>query len=103
MRRAILADEAGPVQAEHNWKLLEPYVMLHLVISALEKGRIDGDYGPRVSTGHSRRKRHRMFFGQSDIVKSGRNFLPENIGARSFRHRRRDAADARILFGQLNE
>src|SRR5215212_11219148 len=76
--------------------------MNDLVISALEKRRIDADDGTHPLGGEPGGEGDRMLLGNPDVEEAvGINRL--EFGQRGTRwHRRRDGHDPRIIFGELD-
>ena len=60
--------------------------MYQLIVAALQKGRVNGEHRLEAIAGHTRSQRHRVLFGNRDIVEA----LWERLGilhhARSFTH-----------------
>ena len=67
VRGAVLADEAGAVQAEHDRKLLKAHVVLDLVEAALEEGGVDGDDGLVALAGEARGEGDGVLLGQAHV------------------------------------
>ena len=68
MRRAVVADQAGAVHAEHDVELLQADVVDDLVVRALEEGRVDRGDGLHPLEREARREQHRVLLGDADVV-----------------------------------
>ena len=67
MRRAVRADQAGAVDCEPDRKLLDRDVVHHLVVGALQEGRINGAERFIAFRRQPRREGHRVLLGDADI------------------------------------
>jgi len=99
MCRAIGADKSGAVHRKAHRQLLDRHVVDHLVVGALQEGRID--HGKRLQPfcRKTSRKRHRMLFGDANVKGAVREGVAECIKPGARWHRGRDGDDARIGFG----
>ncbi len=77
--------------------------MHHLVVAALQKGRIDRAERLVALGGKTGGKRHRVLLGDADIEGTMRERLLEDIDAGTGRHRRCHRDDAIVLAGFLDE
>ena len=103
MGRSIGADIAGPVDGEAHRQALNGDVVDHLVISALQEGRIDGTEGLHALAGHARRKGHGMLLGNADIVDAAGKDLCELVEAGARGHGGGYGHHARISLGLLDQ
>ena len=67
MGRAVGADQPGAVDREAHRQVLDRHVVDHLVVGALEEGRIDRAERPHALRGKARGKGHRVLFGDADV------------------------------------
>ena len=79
MGRAVGADEPRPVDGEANGQALDGDVVHHLVVGALEEGRIDGGEWLEAFRGETSGEGHGMLLGDADVVTA----LGEGFGERS--------------------
>jgi hypothetical protein len=67
MGGAVLADQAGAVDGEAHRQALQRHVMHHLVIGALQEGRVDGAERLVAFDREPRREGDRVLFGDADV------------------------------------
>ena len=67
MRRAVLADEAGAVEAERHGQVLQADIVDELVVGALRERRIERDDGVHARGRHAGGQRHRVLLGDADV------------------------------------
>ena len=67
MGRAVGADQAGAVDREANRQALDRDVMDHLVVAALQEGRVDRAERLVAFGGETGGERHRMLLGDADV------------------------------------
>jgi hypothetical protein len=77
--------------------------MDHLVVAALQEGRVDRAERLVAFGGEAGRKRHRMLLGDADVEGPVRERLVEDVDAGARRHRRGDGDDLVVLLGFLDE
>src|SRR6476646_1306244 len=97
MGRAVSADEAGAVDGETNRQALDRDVMDHLVVAALQEGRVDRaerlvTFGRKAGC-----ESHGMLFGNADVERALREGLVEDVDTGAGRHRGGDADDLVVL------
>ena len=76
MGRAVGADQPGPVDGKAHRQPLHGDIVHHLVVGALEEGRIDGGKRLIAFGGKPGGKGHRMLLGDADIEAA----LGEDLG-----------------------
>ena len=85
---AVSAHNSASIHRENNRQIVQADIMNDLVVSTLQKGRINR-YDRAQSASHkSGCKRHCMFFGNSHIKKSFWKFFGKSLHSGSIRHRR---------------
>ena len=96
MGRAVGADEARPVHGEAHRQALDRDVVHHLVVGALQEGRVD--HGERLEAfgGEPGRERDGVLLGDADIEAAVGKLVGEQVEAGARRHRRRDRDDQGI-------
>ncbi len=72
MGRSVGADKPGPVDGEAHRQMLDGDVVHHLIVGALEEGRVDGREGLIAFRRETRGEGHRVLLGDADIESSGR-------------------------------
>ena len=77
VRRPVLADKPGAVEAEHHVQVLQRDVHDHLVIGALHERRVDGDHRQKAADGQPGCHADRVLLGDSDVVEAIRELLGE--------------------------
>ena len=103
MRRAVRADQARAIQAEHHVQMLQRHVVHHLVDGTLHKGRIDVAEGQHAFLGQSAAEGHRMLLGNTHVEGTVGETLHQ-IGHRAARrHGGGYTHDALVLLGQLDQ
>ena len=78
--------------------------MDNLVIRSLQEGGVDRTERLKSLRGHSRRKKHRVLFRDTNVKVPVQMFRLESIEARTIRHRARDRHDSWIVvrhFGKV--
>ena len=103
MGRAVGADEAGAVHGEAHRQPLDRDVVHHLVVAALQEGRIDRAERLVAFGRQAGGERHRMLLGDADVEGALRKHLLEQIDAGARRHRGGDADDLVVLLGFLDQ
>jgi len=68
MCRAVLADEAAPVERKHDRQLLEADVFNNLIVRPLQECRVYGDDGFQALERQAGSERHTMLLGNPYIV-----------------------------------
>ena len=90
MGRPVGAHQTRPVQREPHRQALDRHVVHHLVVAALQEGRVDRRKGLQALARQPRRKGHRMLLGDADVEAPPGKPLRELVEPRPRRHRRRD-------------
>ena len=80
--RAVLADEAGPIDGDHDRQVVLADVVDFLVEGPLQEGRVEGHHGPLAGQGHARREGHGMLLGDADVDEPVRELGLEEMQAR---------------------
>ncbi len=73
--------------------------MHHLVVGALQKGRVDGAEGPKALGGEAGGEGHRVLLGDAHVEAALRKALGHQIEPGARRHRRRDRHDPVVRLG----
>ena len=98
---AIGTDDAATVNGKHDRQVLYGDVMNQLVVTALQKRRVDRDDRMQAFGRQSGAQRDRMLLGDCDIEVAIREAVGEFDQARAFTHGRGDRDQLRIGFGCL--
>ena len=77
--------------------------MHNLVVSALQKGRVNGNHRLGAFAGHACSQRDGVLLGNSDVKIAVGVLLAEGNQVRAFLHRRRDTDQAGILCGHVTQ
>ena len=88
---------------EAHRQLLDGDVVHHLVVSALQEGRIDGGERLEAFGGKPAAERYCVLLGDADIEAAVGKFLLEQIEPRARRHRRGDGDDLVVLARFLDQ
>ena len=99
MGGAVGAHQTGAVHGKAHRQRLDRHVMHHLVIGALQEGRIDGAEGLHAFGGQAGGEGHAMLLGDADIEGALREGLLEQVDAGARRHGGGDGDDALVLLG----
>ena len=97
MGGAVSADHAGPVNGKQHRQLLIHHVVNHLVISPLQKGRIDRHHRLQAVTGHPRGNGDTVLLGYGHVKIPLRVFLFKPHQSGSLAHCRGHCHQARVL------
>ena len=103
MRRAVVADEAGPVHGERHRQVLQPDVLDEHVEGALQEGRVEGDDRPHAADGEAGGEDGRVLLGDADVVEPVGEAPLEGLEAGPLRHGRGDRHDALVLLREPHE
>ena len=103
VRIAVVADDAGAIDAEHQMQPLQRRVMDEHIIRTLQEAGIDRRNGLEPLLGHAAGHRDCMPFCNTDIIEPVRVPLGKGRQARAGQHGRRDGDDRRIFIRQLRE
>ncbi len=103
VRGAVLADEAGSVQAQQDRRLVLAHVVDEAVERPLRERRVQGHDRAQAGQGHPGRQGHRVLFGDPHIMEAGRKVVAEALQAGPGRHAGGDGGDARIGLGQAHK
>ena len=82
MGRAVGADQPGPVDREAHRQILDRDVVHHLIVGALQEGRIDRAEGPHALRGEAGGEGHRMLLGDADVEHAVGEFARRTCRAR---------------------
>ena len=66
----VLTHEACPINGQGDVQALQGYIVYQLIVAALQKGRVNGEHRFETIAGHTRSQRHRVLFGNRDIVEA---------------------------------
>ena len=97
MGRAVGADEAGAVHGKAHRQPLDRDVVHHLVVAALQEGRIDRAERLVAFGRKARGEGHRVLLGDADVEGALREHLLEQIDAGARGHGGGDADDLVVL------
>jgi hypothetical protein len=97
--RKAMSKAPGAVDGEADGQLLDRHVVDHLVIAALQEGRVERAERLHPGRGHAGAERHRVLLGNADIEAAAREALGEEVEAGAFGHRGGDRDDALIALG----
>ena len=89
MGRPVGTNQTCTVNRKTHGQPLQSHVMHHLIITALQEGRIDRAERPQPAGRHTGGKGHAMLFGNADIKDPRGKALRHDVQARPIRHRRR--------------
>ena len=103
MGRAVGADQSGAVDGKAHRQPLDGDVVHHLVVGALQEGRIDRGERLEAFGGKPAAERHRVLLGDADIEAAVGKFLVEQIKPGARRHRRGDGDDLVVLARFLDQ
>ena len=103
MRRAVGADQAGAVHGKAHRQPLDRDVVHHLVVAALQEGRIDRAERLVALGRKACGERHRMLLGDADVECALREHLLEQVDAGARWHRGGDADDLVVLLRLLDQ
>ena len=94
--RAVGADQPGAVHREAHRQALDRHVVHHLVVGALQEGRVDGAERPQPLGRHAGGEGHRVLLGDADVEAALGEALGEAVETGARRHRRGDRDDHRV-------
>src|SRR5438067_1658437 len=81
LRRAVGTDQAGTVDGEAYRQALDGHVVHHLIVGALQEGRVDRGERLEAFRGKPRREGHAMLLGDADVEATLRKALGELVEA----------------------
>ncbi len=101
MGRPIRAHQTGTIEGKTHRQVLQRYIVRHLIIAALQEGRIDGAERFHTIRRQTGREGDGVLFGDADIIGARREDFGETIQPRARRHGGGDGddlvVDARLL------
>ncbi len=103
MGRAVGADQAGAVHGEAHRQLLDGDVVHHLVVGALQEGRVDGGERLEAFGGEPGREGDAVLLGDADVEAAVGKFLGEQVEAGARRHGGGDGDDLVVLLRLLDQ
>ena len=103
MGRPVGADQSGAVHGEAHRQALDGDVVHHLIVSALQEGRIDRGEWLVAFGGKPGGERHAVLLGNADVESPVGKFLLEQVDAGARRHRRGDGDDLVVLLRFLDQ
>ena len=101
--RPVLADQPGPVDRDEHRLVVLADVVDRLVEGALEERRVERDHRAHAAHREPRRQRHRVLFRDPDVEEPVRVLGLELGHPGPGRHPGRDAHDAPVGPGQLDQ
>ena len=101
--RAVVADEAGAVHAEHDRQALEADVVDDLVVGALQEGRVDGDHRAGALDREAGGEQDGLLLGDADVEVALGQRLLEDREAGAGVHRGGDADHALVAVALAHE
>ena len=69
----IRTDQASAVQSQHHRQVLQRHFLEHLVVAALQEGRVDGCDRAQATLRHARGHGDRVLFRDAGVVEARRN------------------------------
>ncbi len=93
MGRPVGPDQPRPVHREAHRQRLDRHVVHHLVVGALQEGRIDRAERLHPLGRQAGREGHRVLLGDADIEAAVGKALAEQVQPGAGRHRRGDRDD----------
>ena len=103
MGRAVGADIAGAVDGEAHRQVLHGDVVDHLVVGALQEGRVDRAERLQPLGGEAGREGHGVLLGDADVEDAGREDLGELVEAGARGHRGGHRDDAVVVLGFVDQ
>ena len=103
MGRSIGADQPGAVDGKAHRQPLDRHVMHHLIVSALQKRRIQRAERPHPAGRQTRAEGHAMLLGDAHVETPAGKPLRKQVQPGTVRHRRRHRADPAVLGRQLHQ
>ena len=88
MGRPVGADQPGAVDGEAHRQALDRHVVHHLVVAALQEGRVDRRERLHPGRRHPGAEGHRVLLGDADVEAALRKALGEQVEPGAVRHRR---------------
>ena len=97
----VLPHQPGPVDGEDHRQVLQAYLLDDLIVSPLQKGRVDGHQGPEPVKSKAGRHGHGMLLRDSHVEEApGIEFL-EAVEPGTQRHGRRDGDEPPVRPGDV--
>ena len=103
VRIAVIADDAGAVNAEHQMQPLQRRVVNEHVIRTLQETRVNRRDRLEPLLCHTAGHRDRVPLCNADIIEPVRVVRGKGCQARTGQHGRRDGDDRRVFIRQLRE
>ena len=97
------AHHAGSVDTECNRQILQAHILQYLVVGSLQEGRIHRHVRPHSSLRQTRRERHTMAFGDSNIKEPLGELLAKAFQSDAIRHGSADRSDPVIAVRHQGE
>ena len=85
---SVASHQSCPVYGKKDRKILDTYVMKHLIVSSLQKGGIDCHHRTQARSRHARSACHCMSLRNSHIKKAVRKLFSKSCKSRTVRHSR---------------
>ena len=103
MRRSVLADQTGTVEAQHNGQIEQGGIVDHIVVSTLRKGRIyvTERNGPLLS--HTGGEGNGMTLGNANVESTVGHLAHQNIHGATRGHGRRNADNLTVLAAKFQQ
>ena len=103
VRRPVGTDQAGAIEREAHGQALDGDVVHHLIVGALQEGRVDGRERLEAFGRQARGKGDAVLLGDAHVEGAVGKFLAEQVEPRSRRHGRRDRHDLVVLARLLDQ
>ena len=103
MAGAVLADQAGPIDADDDGRVVLADVVDDLVEGPLQEGRVEGHHGPLASQRQADGHGHGVLLGDADVVDAPGEPLAEGGHAGARGHACRDRHHPLIRLGDAHE
>ena len=103
VRAAICADQAGAINGKANRQVLDSDIVHHLIIGALQEGRINSAERPHSLRRQTSGEGHAMLLGNADVKAAVGMRLRKFIDAGARGHGRGDGANGRVGISQLGK
>ena len=97
MGGAVRADQSGAVQRETHRQRLDRHIVHHLVVGALQEGRIDRAERLHALGGETGGEGDRVLLGDAHVEAAAGKFLGEEIEPGARRHRSGDGDDTAVF------
>ena len=86
MGRAVLPDEARSINRQRDVQILQRHIVDQLIVTALKKGRVDGEHGLKPIARHACGQSDRVLLRNGNIEVPVRILFGVGHHARAFTH-----------------